>query len=60
MTYGQIIDKMNNKKFYSESFGEEVVTVTGVQVVGQSGLLNLLNSKQDVIDLYNDYKKAIA
>jgi hypothetical protein len=44
MTYGQIIDKMNNKKFYSESFGEEVVTVSGVQVVGQSGLLNLLNS----------------
>jgi len=58
MTYAQVIESMNGKTFYSDSFGGEVVTVKGVQVVGESGLLNVINSKEDVRDLYNDYKKA--
>ena len=58
MTYADVINKMNNKTFYSDSFGGEMVTVKGVQVIGESGLLNVINSKQDVRDLYNDYKKA--
>ena len=56
MTYEQVIKKMNGKSFYSDSFGGEVVTVDGIQVVGESGLLNVINCKQDVRDLYNDYK----
>jgi len=58
MTYKEVIDTMNGKTFYSDSFGGEVVTVNGIQVVGESGLLNVINSKEDVRDLYNDYKKA--
>jgi|TARA_Y100000310_G_scaffold71020_1_gene66844 hypothetical protein len=59
MTYEQVIDKMNGKTFHSESFGGEVVTVSGIEVVGESGLLNLIGSKQDVRDLYNDYKSSL-
>ena len=58
MTYKEVIDTMNGKTFYSDSFGGEVVTVEGVAVVGESGLINAINTKEDVKDLYNDYKKA--
>lgn len=58
MTYKEVIDTMNGKTFYSDSFGSEVVTVNGIEVIGESGLLNVINSKEDVRDLYNDYKKA--
>ena len=56
MTYKEVIDTMHNKTFYSDSFGGEVVTVNGIEVIGESGLLNVINSKQDVRDLFNDYK----
>lgn len=56
MTNGQVIQKMNGKTFYSESFGSEIVTVSGIEVVGESGLLNLISSPADVKDLYEDFK----
>lgn len=60
MTYLDVINEMLGKKFYSESFGDEVVLVSGVQVVGESsGRLNLLSTKLDVRDLYEDYKKSM-
>lgn len=57
MTYKQVVDSMNGKTFYSERFGEEMVTVEGDFVVGESGLLHGLATKQDVRDLRNDYLK---
>ena len=57
MTYKQVVDSMNGKTFYSERFGEEMVTVEGDVVVGESGLLHRLATKQDVRDLRNDYLK---
>ena len=57
MTYKQVIQKMDGKTFHSESFGEESVTVNGVEVSGDSGRLHLLSSAKDVSDLYADYLK---
>lgn len=57
MTYKQVVDSMNGKTFYSERFGEEMVTVEGDFVVGESGLLHGLVTKQDVRDLRKDYLK---
>ena len=72
MTYKDVIDSMNGKTFYSERFGEEMVTVeSGVVVgesgllqglgvvVGESGLLHGLTTRQDVRDLRDDYLKTL-
>ena len=59
MTYEDVMTKMDGKIFYSASHGDETVTVKGIEVVGASGLLNLLSTKEDVRDLYNDYKKSL-
>lgn len=56
MTYEDVMKKMDGKKFYSENFGGEIVTVNGVEVVGESGLLNIIGSKRDVRDLFEDFK----
>ncbi len=57
MTYEDVMKKMDGKTFYSESFGGELVTVNGIEVIGKSGRLNVLATKQDVKDLYNDFKE---
>ena len=59
MTFKQVIDSMDGKSFFSESFGGEIVSVKGIEVIGESGLLNLISTKQDVKDLYNDYKRSL-
>jgi hypothetical protein len=57
MTYGEIVNLLNGKEFYSESFGGERVTVNGISVVTESGRLIMISSREDVRDLYEDYKK---
>lgn len=59
MTFKQVIDSMDGKSFFSENFGGEIISVKGVEIIGESGILNLIASKQDVRDLYNDYKKSL-